>query len=126
MLVVYDSLMGKTEKFVRKAGFPNIKISPELKVTEPFVLVTYTSGRGEVPETTTKFLEKNHTHLLAVACSGHRNWGVNNFCKAGDTLASLYKIPLILKFEMVGSKKDVAKFIKGVTDVGEEFFGVQQ
>ena len=126
MKIVYDSLMGKTEKFVRKTGFPHIKISPELEVTEPFVLVTYTTGRGEVPETTTNFLSSNHANLVAVACSGHRNWGVHNFCKAGEIVAKKYKVPVLLKFEMVGSKTDVEKFIGGVLEIEKELFGVQQ
>ena len=126
MLIVYDSLMGKTEKFVKRTGFPHVKIHEELQVNEPFILVTYTCGRGDVPETTMKFLQQHHSHLKAVASSGHRNWGIYNFCKSGVIISEKYEVPLLLKFEMLGKKSDIKKFNEGVVAIEEGIFRVQQ
>jgi protein involved in ribonucleotide reduction len=119
MLVVYDSLMGKTERFVRNTKLPCIKIRKGLIIDEPFVLVTYTCGHGEVPQTTLSFLSNNHQYMLGVAASGHRNWGVEKYGRAANRIAEMYHTPLIHKFEMSGFKSDVEKFIRGANELYE-------
>jgi protein involved in ribonucleotide reduction len=113
---VYDSAMGKTERFVLKTQLPCVKIRQGLIIDEPFVLVTYTTGHAEIPPTTLDFLSSNHELMLGVASSGHKNWGKDMFGKAGDKVADMYKVPLIHKFEMSGFPSDVEKFKKGVLD----------
>ena len=114
LLVVYDSLMGKTERFAHKLGLPILKIHKDLIVSEPYVLLTYTCGHGEVPKTTLGFLEENHDYMVGVAVSGHRNWGEKRYGLAGDIISKKYNKPLIHKFEMSGYPSDVAKFKEGV------------
>ena len=119
MLIVYDSL-GKTEKFVKKTGLPSIKLTKDLIVNEPFVLVTYTRGGRtqppQPPQSTFDFLENenNSNFLLGVASTGHRNWGKDRFARAGDVISQKYDVPLIHKIEMSGYPKDVEIFKKGV------------
>lgn len=117
MLIVYDSAMGKTESFVQRTGLPSVKIKEGLIIQEPFVLVTYTINHGEVPETTSEFLSNNHNYMLGVASSGHRNWGIEKFCRAGVIISEKYNVPLILKFQMRGMPSDIEKFTKGVREV---------
>ncbi|MGL9687456.1 MAG: class Ib ribonucleoside-diphosphate reductase assembly flavoprotein NrdI [Candidatus Phytoplasma sp. TWB_XP] len=42
--------------------------------------------------------------------SGNKNWG-KNYGKAGDTIASTYNVPLVLKFEDSGMPEERA-FLK--------------
>jgi protein involved in ribonucleotide reduction len=117
MLIVYDSAMGKTENFVLRTGLPCVKIHEGLIIDKPFVLVTYTINHGQVPDSTSEFLSNNHSHMIGVASSGHRNWGIEKFCRAGVTISEKYEVPLILKFQMRGMPSDIEKFTKGVREV---------
>ena len=113
MLVVYDSKTGKVKQFVSKLKLPAVRIVDNLIVNEPFVLVTYTIGFGEVPETTNKFLINNHFYLRGVASSGNKVWGLN-FAKSADIISAQYNVPIICKFELAGTDRDVEKFLQGV------------
>ena len=64
------------------------------------------------------FLNVNHTQLQAVAASGNRNWG-QNFAKAGHTISEEYKVPLMMKFEVQGTNKDIIEFKDKVGNFNE-------
>jgi protein involved in ribonucleotide reduction len=115
MKIVYDSLTGNVERFARKLDgiYDTIRITDSLIVDEPFCLVTYTIGFGQVPESTSKFLLHNSNNLLGVASSGNKNWG-DCFAKAGPTIASAYDVPLILQFELGGTVDNVDTFVQEV------------
>lgn len=113
MLILFDSKTGNVKRFVAKLNMQCIQISESLMVNEPYVLVTYTTGFGEVPRLTKYFLSRNHEFLKAVAVSGNRNWG-KNFGISGDAIALNYGVPLLLKFELSGTNKDVSKFREDV------------
>lgn len=116
MLIVYDSMTGNVQRFIDKLGMRNIKIYDGLVVNEPFVLVTYTFKFGEIPDSVNKFLKNNFKMLKGVASSGNRNWG-HLFCRAAHTISDTYGIPLILKFELGGTKEDLEKFKQGVLSI---------
>lgn len=118
MLIVYDSLTGNVERFVRKVTTNSVKISQGLIVDEPFILVTYTFGFGGVPDSTANFLENNYKQLMGVASSGNRVWG-SNFARAGDTISNQYLVPTILKFELGGTNKDIEVFMREVAILDE-------
>lgn len=108
MLIVYDSFTGNVQRFVKKLGMRAVKIEDGLIVKEPFVLITYTYGKGDVPESTMKFLMRgNFINMKGVASSGNRNWEPL-FAMAGDKISSKFGVPLLLKFEMSGTEEDVA------------------
>lgn len=106
MLVVFDSKTGNVLRFVKKLGIDSIQLLPNLVVSEPFILITYTTGYGSVPPTTSDFLKLNHINLQGVAASGNKNWG-NNFARSADTISSTYGVPILMKFEMSGMPEDV-------------------
>ncbi|WP_088363947.1 class Ib ribonucleoside-diphosphate reductase assembly flavoprotein NrdI [Bacillus cereus] len=112
MLIVYASKTGKVRSFINKLGMRAVEIKDEIIVTEPFVLITYTIGFGQVPDEVQNFLEDNHMYLRGVISSGNRNWG-NNFGKAADIISQKYRlrngsnIPILHKFEMAGTNKDI-------------------
>lgn len=117
MLIVYASLTGNVERFVKRTLLRSVKISNDLKVDEHFILVTYTTGFGEVPREVTTFLQVNHRNLRAVASSGNMNWGTN-FGKSADLISKEYKVPVLMKFELAGTKKDTQLFIERVGHFG--------
>jgi protein involved in ribonucleotide reduction len=109
MLIVYDSLTGNVQRFVDNLGMNAIKIKPGLQVNQPYVLITYTTGMGLVPPSVDAFLRDNADFLQGVAASGNKIWGYS-YCKSADTIASMYSVPILSKFELSGTKKDIELF----------------
>lgn len=116
MLIAYDSKTGNVRRFVHKIDLPHVEIDPELVLDEPFILITYTTGFGQVPEKVSAFLKRNHSLLRGVSASGNRNWGAS-FAKSADTIATTYGVPVISKFELSGTGRDVEHFTSGVAAI---------
>lgn len=119
-IIVYDSKTSNVQRFINKVknelNIETIKIYDDLIIKKPFILVTYTTGFGQVPRTTKHFLMKNHQYMIAVASSGNMNWGMK-FAVAADEISKKYDVPIILKFELSGTKKDVQSFIEEVKNI---------
>ncbi|MDR2008770.1 MAG: class Ib ribonucleoside-diphosphate reductase assembly flavoprotein NrdI [Alphaproteobacteria bacterium] len=113
MQIIYASKTGNIPKFLAKAGVENaLKIGDMSEiVNEDFILITYTTGIGEVPSEVAAFLKNNHQHLIGVIGSGNKNWG-NAFCNGAKTISKTYNSPLLLTFELAGNKHDVEKFLQ--------------
>lgn len=116
LLIAYDSKTGNVKRFINKLEMKAVQIEEDMILNEPFVLITYTTGFGSVPQKVLKFLEKNHHNLVAVAASGNRNWG-QNFCKSADTISASYKVPVVLKFELSGTQQDIKNFKERVMSI---------
>ncbi len=116
MLIVYDSRTGNVRRFVNKLNLPSVQIDDTLMVDEPFVLVTYTTGFGQVPAKVQSFLQRNHKGLRGVSASGNRNWG-EGFAKSADAIAGMYGVPVLNKFELAGTARDVERFMREVNAV---------
>ncbi|MFC5700117.1 class Ib ribonucleoside-diphosphate reductase assembly flavoprotein NrdI [Cohnella faecalis] len=113
MLIAYDSKTGNVRRFVNKLNLPSVQIDESMTVNEPFVLVTYTTGFGQAPDKVLHFLERNHGKLMGVSASGNRNWG-EGFARSADRISEKYGVPVICKFELSGTTKDVERFVKEV------------
>ena len=115
MIIVYDSKTGNVERFIKKlsSDIRTVKITEGLRVTEPFILITYTTGFGATPSSTEEFLVNNNSQLKGVCASGNRNWG-SKFGKSADNISQTYKIPIVHKFELSGLPTDVEKIIQEV------------
>ena len=113
MLIVYDSFTGNVKRFVDQLNMRCIKLTDNLTINEPYILVTYTFGFGQPPESTMKFLSNNYQYLRGVASSGNKNWGAY-FGKASDIIADKYNVPSIMKFELSGTSKDREYFLQEV------------
>lgn len=113
MLIVVDSLTGLSRKFAKKLGYEWLDI--DVFLAEPregdIFLVTRCHGFGEVPEATRTFLQKYSHQVVALACSGNRNWG-KNFGAAGFKIEEEYGIEYLLRFEASGFPQDVEKVKK--------------
>lgn len=115
--IYYDSLTGNVRRFVERLPFEAENIAEvQVDVKEPFVLITYTTGFGNVPPSSAEFLHLNGDYLIGVASSGNRNWG-NNFGKAADRIALVYNVPILLKFELSGTADDIEKITERVAIV---------
>ena len=122
MKIIYFSFTGNVRRFIKRTELEKtLEITAENcmePVHEPFIIVTGTIGFGEVPQPVQSFLNVNHTQLQAVAASGNRNWG-QNFAKAGHTISEEYKVPLMMKFEVQGTNKDIIEFKDKVGNFNE-------
>jgi len=118
MWIVYASRTGNVERFVQQLPpWPRLRLrSGEEHLEEPFVLVTYTTGFGEVPPEVWRFAQAHRSWVRGVAASGNRSWG-SHFARAADRLAAALEVPLLHKFELSGWPGDVQAFIKGVNDL---------
>lgn len=110
--VAYYSLSGNTRDFISwyladEVVAHNIE-DGDLAV--PYVLITPTYGRGEVPPTVAEWLVRNGDHLIGIAGTGNANWG-DNFAKAVDIIAEQYSVPIVSKFELKGTKAQAQHFI---------------
>ncbi|GAB2670562.1 class Ib ribonucleoside-diphosphate reductase assembly flavoprotein NrdI [Paenibacillus thermoaerophilus] len=113
MLIAYASRTGNVRRFIEKLGMRSLQVDENTTVQEPFVLVTYTTGFGQVPEQVKSFLDRNSKYLKAVSASGNRNWG-QVFAASADSISRAYGVPVLHKFELSGTQRDVAKFVEGV------------
>lgn len=114
MKVVYFSLTGNCEKFLKFCKIPKediLFLRDVKKVDFEYILVTPTIGFGEVPLIVKKFLDKHSRYAKGVIASGNRNWG-NNFGLAADVINREYNIPILMKFELLGNSTDIEKFRK--------------
>ena len=116
MLIAYDSRTGNVRRFVSKLETNILQIEEQTILNEPFVLITYTTGFGEIPYKTKKFLENNHENMIGIASSGNKNWG-DNFCKSAIKISNMYNVPIVHMFELSGTNIDVQKFKDGVRKI---------
>ncbi len=111
MEVIYFSKTNNVKKFCQKLELPVRLGTSDYITDEPFILLIYTTGFGEVPKEVEQFLgyQKNQQNLRAVCSSGNKNWGIN-YGVAADIIAEQYQVPLLMKFELSGNIHDVKKF----------------
>lgn len=102
-------MTGNVQRFVDKLGMEAIKIRPDLLVEQPYVLITYTTGIGEIPPSVQQFLDHNASFLQGVAASGNKIWGYS-YGMSADKIASMHNVPVLSKFELSGTKKDIDTF----------------
>lgn len=113
MKIFYDSLTGMGRSFAEKLGYESHSVH-ELNpydLDEKIFLITRSINFGQVPDNTLDFLDDLKDFgklnlLVGTAVTGNKNWG-ENYGKAGETIEKDYGIPLILKFEARGFKRDI-------------------
>ncbi|MCF7606550.1 class Ib ribonucleoside-diphosphate reductase assembly flavoprotein NrdI [Bacillus subtilis] len=117
MIITYESKTGNVRRFVKalqqELDIESIEITDDTIIIQEFIHITYTIGFGEVPERTLNFINNNKNKIRGVAVSGNKVWG-DNYGLAGDKLSAKFHIPLLLKFELSGTKQDLQKIIQEV------------
>ncbi|MED4875910.1 class Ib ribonucleoside-diphosphate reductase assembly flavoprotein NrdI [Bacillus subtilis] len=117
MIITYESKTGNVRRFVKalqqELDIEAIEITDDTIITQEFIHITYTIGFGEVPERTLNFIKKNKNKIRGVVVSGNKVWG-DNYGLAGDKLSAKFHTPLLLKFELSGTKQELQKLIQEV------------
>ncbi|MGG0052956.1 class Ib ribonucleoside-diphosphate reductase assembly flavoprotein NrdI [Bacillus atrophaeus] len=117
MIITYESKTGNVRRFVkalqRELDVEVVEVTDDTIIKQEFIHITYTIGFGEVPERTLNFINKNKNKIRGVAVSGNKVWG-DNYGLAGDKLSAKFLTPLLLKFELSGTKQDLQKIIQEV------------
>ena len=122
----FSSTSENTHRFVGKLGYRSARIplrpkEAPLAVDEEYVLLVPTYGggsvKGAVPKQVIKFLNDSHNRSLCrgVISSGNTNFG-EAYCLAGDIIASKLNVPLLYRYELLGTPTDVVRVKEGLED----------
>ncbi|MFC6748442.1 class Ib ribonucleoside-diphosphate reductase assembly flavoprotein NrdI [Deinococcus aquaticus] len=110
MRLVFDSLTGNVRRFAlavsREAGgvpVGSVKDAPPAP-GEPFLLLTYTFGQGRCRPARRRSCGRMRG-LRGVVSSGSYHWGAN-FGRAGDRIASEFRVPLVARLNKGGTVSD--------------------
>jgi protein involved in ribonucleotide reduction len=123
-LIYFSSISDNTHRFVQKLGveaarLPLLTRDDTLLAEVPYVLVLPTyggeTGHGAVPKQVIKFLnvEQNRSLIAGVIAAGNTNFG-ETYCLAGDIIAAKCKVPLLYRFELMGTSEDVDRVHQGL------------
>ncbi|KKC35563.1 hypothetical protein WH87_16035 [Devosia epidermidihirudinis] len=123
-LVYYSSTSENTHRFVEKLGVPSVRLPVDAGgeppvVDAPYVLVlpTYAGngGKGAVPKPVIKFLNNEHNRSLirGVIAAGNTNFG-SAFGLAGKIVSQKCAVPLLYRFELLGTAEDVENVKEGL------------
>ena len=115
MKIIVFSLTGNCKRFVKMCEIPEEDVvylrDIDYNINFDYILITPTFGFGEVPVAVSKFLKENYRHLKGVVGSGNKNWG-ERFANASELISKEYNVPLLMKIELHGNKKDISEFKK--------------
>ncbi len=116
--VYFSSASENTKRFIEKVGVDAIPVAlrgaqPELDDT--YVLVTPSYGGGELPKQVERFLAtgRNAQLIRGVIGAGNTNFG-EDYCKAAKSISAQYGVPLLYKFELMGTPDDVTNVRRGL------------
>lgn len=118
-VVFFSSVSDNTRRFVEKLGVETVAVAlrgAQPEVREPYILITPTYGGGDLPKQVVRFLEtaENARHIVGVIGAGNTNFG-EDYCKAGRIIADRYDVPLLYKFELMGTQTDVENVRRGLS-----------
>ncbi|MGG2053840.1 class Ib ribonucleoside-diphosphate reductase assembly flavoprotein NrdI [Lysinibacillus pakistanensis] len=105
-MIIYASRTGNVRNVVSKLKGKSMELSEELQLSEPYLLITYTDGLGDIPAKVARFLEQNGNYCKGVVVSGNSNFGHTVFGAAGEKIAAKYHVPLVRKLDLRGNQTD--------------------
>ena len=123
-LVYYSSTSENTHRFIERLGVDGVRLPVDAAseppvMDEPFVLVLPTygggDGKGAVPKPVIRFLNVAHNRELirGVIAAGNTNFGTG-YCLAGNIVSQKCAVPLLYRFELLGTDEDVANVRQGL------------
>ena len=132
LVVYFSSISGNTHKFVEKLHARTQRLplrtgEDTLVVQEPYVLCVPTYGKpegaGNVPPQVVKFLnvEENRRNMVGVIGAGNTNFGPL-FGIAADIVSAKCDVPVLFKFELMGTPSDVDKGNEGLGEFWKQNF----
>lgn len=127
LVVYYSSKTENTHRFVEKLGLSNTlrlaKGVPAPFLDEKYIIIcpSYGGGaiKGSIPKEVYDLLNirSNRDNLIGVIGSGNTNFGTA-FCQGAKMVADKCNVPLLYKFELMGSTTDVNNVKIGVESLG--------
>ena len=129
-VVFFSSISENTYRFVTKLGFPAVRIpvyerrDPMPLVREPYVLIVPTYGGGNasgaVPKQVIHFLniKSNRDLMRGVIASGQKNFA-QYYTIAADIIAKKCNVPILYRFELMGTSEDARKVREGMEEMWE-------
>lgn len=118
LIVYYSADTNNTKDFINKLERKSTSLD-DYDGVDKFVLITPTYHFGQVPKPVVEFLSKYYNNMVAVISSGNKNWG-QNFAKSGNLISQEYSIPLLYKFELKGTPKDVENVNRIVDNIEKD------
>lgn len=127
VVVYFSSVSGNTHRFMEKLWARKVRLplhtthEPPV-MDEPYVLAVPTYGRpegsGAVPPQVVKFLNvaANRALLRGVLGAGNTNFG-DKFCIAADKISAKCGVPVLYKFELMGTEEDVTRVNEGLMNL---------
>lgn len=126
-VVYFSNISENTKRFVDKLGvtafrIPVLRNEVDLTVARPFVLITPTYGSSDtdsgVPKQVIRFLNdvENRKLLRGVVAAGNTNFG-EKYGIAGALVAKKCSVPLLYRFELLGTPQDVLIVKKRMEDL---------
>lgn len=117
IVVYYSGKTGNTKRFLERVeSLQNlVPLKEDLTINTPYVLFSSSYadryGNNALPLPVKKFLESeiNQKNLKGVGTSGNKNFG-ENYGIAGDYISKKFNVPLLMKFELFGTKSDEEKY----------------
>ena len=123
-LVYYSSTSENTHRFIAKLGVDSLRLPvdaasepPVAEVPYMLVLPTYggNDGKGTVPKPVIRFLNNpaNRALIRGVIAAGNTNFGTS-YGLAGQVVSQKCAVPLLYRFELLGTDADVANVKQGL------------
>ena len=123
-IVYFSSRSENTHRFVQRLGMASLRLpmdagAPAPSASRPYVLVlpTYGGGgaKGAVPKPVIRFLNEaaNRSLIRGVIAAGNTNFGTA-FALAGNIVAQKCAVPLLYRFELLGTQEDVTNVREGL------------
>lgn len=123
-IVYFSSRSQNTHRFVQRLGMAGQRLpmdasAPVPSVDRPYVLVVPTYGgggaKGAVPKPVIRFLNDaaNRSLIRGVIAAGNTNFGTA-FALAGNVIAQKCAVPLLYRFELLGTEEDVTNVREGL------------
>lgn len=99
----------------------NLKEAGELRMSQPFVLISPTyentgaHGRSTTytPKQVQKFLKHNARLMQGIIACGNRNY-LDDFGRVGEEVAQQFDVPLLCKIEYAGTEEDIKLLKRGL------------
>lgn len=125
MIVYFSTTSENTHRFVAKLGLAAQRIplrnseAAQCRAEAPYVLIVPSYGGGNlagaVPKPVIHFLNQqgNRALLRGVIAAGNINFGTA-YGLAGRVIAEKCQVPLLYKFELLGTPEDVERVRQGV------------
>jgi len=123
-IVYYSSRSENTHRFVARLGVPGLRLPVDAateppRAAAPYVLVLPTygggGGKGAVSKPVIRFLNDpaNRGLIRGVIAAGNTNFGAA-YGLAGDIVAGKCAVPLLYRFELLGTDEDVVNVKEGL------------